>query len=60
MRQDKKNFAFGLFQWLDNYLILRDLMSDVFSHFAAAGGCELLVELNDNVYERGQFEAGTA
>jgi len=45
---------------VDNYLILRDLMSDVFSHFAAAGECELLVELNDNIYERGQFEAGIA
>ena len=30
-------------------------MSDVFSHFAAAaaaGECELLVELNDNIYKR--------
>ena len=45
---------------MDNYLILHDLMSDVFSHFAAAGECELLVELNDNIYERGQFEAGIA
>ena len=27
-------------------------MSDVFSHFAAAGDCELLVQMTDNVVYR--------